>query len=84
MRFIRASVALISVVAGAVVGALNRQAVTIDFAAAAIDTTLGVALLVAVLIGVLVGGLAVAGSGLRLRGRHGSAERQGVARNTEA
>lgn len=77
MRVIRLLIALCFVALGAVVGALNRQVATVDFAAAQISTTLGVALLVALLLGVILGGLAIAASVvLPLRRRVVRLERQ--------
>ncbi|HZX80461.1 MAG TPA: LapA family protein [Lysobacter sp.] len=58
MRFMRALIAIAFLVLGAAVGALNRQPVTVDFGAAMLPTTLGVALIAALLVGVLVGGIA--------------------------
>ena len=49
MRVIRFLVAFACLALGAVVGALNRQFVTIDLGAAYIPTNLGVALIVALL-----------------------------------
>lgn len=60
MRVIRLLFAFACVALGAIVGALNRQVATIDFAAVQVSTTLGVALLAALLLGVVLGGLAIA------------------------
>ena len=77
MRVIRFLVAFACLALGAVVGALNRQLVTIDLGAAYIPTNLGVALIVALLLGVIVGGLAISASlVLPLRRRLARAERQ--------
>ena len=62
MRWIRFVVAIACLVAGAAVGALNRDLVSIDLGIAAVATNTGVALLVALLIGVLAGGLAISAS----------------------
>lgn len=79
MRFIRLLIAFACLMAGAVVGALNRDLIHIDFAIATVTTNLGVGLLVALLIGVLVGGLVISASVvLPLRRRLARAERQHV------
>ena len=62
MRWIRFVVALACLVAGAAIGALNRNAVSIDFGIGVVETNTGVALLVALLVGVLAGGLAISAS----------------------
>ncbi|MCF7220514.1 lipopolysaccharide assembly protein LapA domain-containing protein [Marilutibacter chinensis] len=62
MRLIRLLIALACLVAGAVVGALNRDLVSIDLAFVQVGTTLGVALISALLLGVLLGGLAITAS----------------------
>lgn len=62
MRWIRFVVAIACLVAGAAVGALNRDLVSIDLGITAVATNTGVALLVALLIGVLAGGLAISAS----------------------
>ena len=62
MRWIRFVVAIACLVAGAAVGALNRDLVSIDLGIAAVATNTGVALLVALLVGVLAGGLAISAS----------------------
>ena len=78
MRVFRLLIAFACIALGASLGALNRQAAVIDFGAASVSTTLGVALLVALLLGVLLGGLAIATSVvLPLRRRLARAERQG-------
>lgn len=77
MRFIRFLVALACLLAGAALGALNRDPVSIDLGVVAIATSTGVALLTAVLIGVLVAGLVVSASVvLPLKRRLASLERQ--------
>ncbi|HEV8693243.1 MAG TPA: lipopolysaccharide assembly protein LapA domain-containing protein [Lysobacter sp.] len=79
MQIIRLLIAFACIALGAIVGALNRQATTIDFGAIQISTTLGVALLVALLLGVLLGGLAIAASVvLPLRRRLARIERQRI------
>jgi uncharacterized integral membrane protein len=76
MRVIRLLLALAFIALGAVVGALNRQEVVIDFGALHLSTSLGVALLVALLMGVLLGGTAIAASVvLPLRRRLSRAQR---------
>ena len=62
MRVIRLLVAFAFIALGAIVGALNRQEIAIDFGAFHLSTTLGVALLVALLAGVILGGTAIAAS----------------------
>lgn len=62
MRLFRFLVALTCVLVGAVVGALNRESVSIDFGIGVVTTNLGVALLVALLTGVLIGGAAISAS----------------------
>ncbi|MGH8074503.1 MAG: lipopolysaccharide assembly protein LapA domain-containing protein [Lysobacter sp.] len=77
MRLIRFLVAIACLALGAVVGALNRQLVSIDLGLAHIPTNLGVALIVSLLLGVLIGGLAISASlVLPLRRRLARAERQ--------
>jgi hypothetical protein len=62
MRLIRFLFAFACLALGAVVGALNRQLVSIDLGVVHLPTNLGVALIVSVLLGVLVGGLAISAS----------------------
>ena len=77
MRLIRFLVAFACVALGAVVGALNRQLISIDLGVAHLPTNLGVALIVTLLIGALLGGLAISASlVLPLRRRLARAERQ--------
>ena len=77
MRLIRLLIAIVCLALGAVLGALNRQAVAIDLGAIAITTTLGVALVVTLLVGVVLGGLAISASVvLPLRRRLLRTERQ--------
>lgn len=59
MRLIRILVAFACLATGAIVGALNRGLVQVDFGLVVLTTTLGVALIVSLLLGVLVGGLSV-------------------------
>ena len=76
MRLIRFLVAFACVALGAVVGALNRQLVSIDLGVTHLPTNLGVALIVTLLIGALLGGLAISASlVLPLRRRLARAER---------
>ena len=77
MRFIRFLIAFTCLAVGAIVGALNVQAVDIDFAVGMISAPLGIVLILALLVGVAVGGLAVTASlVLPLRRRLARAERQ--------
>jgi uncharacterized integral membrane protein len=77
MRLIRFLIAFACLAIGAIVGALNRDPVSIDFAIAHVGTTLGVALISALLMGVLLGGLAITASlVLPLRRRLAHAERK--------
>ena len=77
MRLIRILVAFACLATGAIVGALNRDLVQIDFGILVISTTLGIALLVSLLIGVLLGGLAVSAAVvLPLRRRLSRLERE--------
>ena len=77
MRFIRFLIAFACLAVGAIVGALNRQSVAIDFGVGSVPSTLGVVLILALLIGVAVGGLAVTASlVLPLRRRLARSERQ--------
>ncbi len=77
MRFIRFIAALGCLLIGAVVGALNRELVTVDFGLGSIATNLGVALIVALLLGVLAGGMAISASlVLPLRRRLARADRE--------
>ena len=80
MRLIRLLLALAGLALGAVVGALNRQPVSIDLGFAHLPSNLGVALIVALLLGVLLGGLAISASVvLPLRRRLARAERPAAA-----
>ena len=84
MRFIRFLIAFACLALGAIVGALNRQSVVIDFGIGNVPTTLGVVLILALLIGVAVGGLAVTASlVLPLRRRLARADRQHAAPGKE-
>ncbi|ALN91874.1 MULTISPECIES: lipopolysaccharide assembly protein LapA domain-containing protein [Lysobacter] len=77
MRVIRLLIALVFLATGAILGALNRQLVSIDLGIGFIPaTSLGIALIVALLIGALIGGLAISASVvLPLRRRLARAER---------
>jgi len=77
MRVIRLLIALACLAAGAILGALNRQIVSIDLGIGFVPaTSLGIALIVALLLGALIGGLAISASVvLPLRRRLGRAER---------
>lgn len=77
MRLIRLLVAFACLAVGAVIGALNRQLVSVDLGVIHMPTNLGVALIVALLLGVLLGGLAISTSVvLPLRRRLARAQRQ--------
>lgn len=79
MRLIRLLAAVAFLLVGALVGALNRQPVTLDYAAGSVVVPVGAALLAALFAGVLVGGTAVSlGVVLPLRRRLSRLER-GVA-----
>ncbi|ATE71702.1 hypothetical protein AZ78_0806 [Lysobacter capsici AZ78] len=86
MRVIRLLIALVCLAAGAILGALNRQIVSIDLGVGFIPaTSLGIALIVALLIGALIGGLAISASVvLPLRRRLARAQRTAVAPPTIA
>lgn len=60
MRIVRSSFAFFCLVAGAIVGALNRDAVAIDLGPVELHSTLGLSLIGALLFGALIGGAAVA------------------------
>ncbi|MGV8942184.1 MAG: lipopolysaccharide assembly protein LapA domain-containing protein [Lysobacter sp.] len=76
MRLIRILIALACLALGAVVGALNRQPVSIDVGFGYLSSNLGIALIASLLIGVLIGGLAIGASlVLPLRHRLARAER---------
>ncbi|HZH44190.1 MAG TPA: lipopolysaccharide assembly protein LapA domain-containing protein [Lysobacter sp.] len=81
MRLVRLLAAIAFLFAGALIGALNRQPVTLDFALATVAVPLGVALLVALLAGVLIGGTVVSiGVALPMRRRLARAERAAAPR----
>ncbi len=76
MRLIRILIAFACLALGAVVGALNRQPVSIDVGFAYLPSNLGIALIASLLIGVLIGGMAIGVSVvLPLRQRLARAER---------
>lgn len=77
MRLIRVLIALLCLAVGAVLGALNRQSVSIDLGFGFLPpTSLGIVLIVALLAGALIGGLAISASVvLPLRRRLARAER---------
>ena len=56
MRLIRLIAAIACILLGAIVGALNTQAVALDLGIATIRASLGLSVLVALLLGVLLGG----------------------------
>lgn len=60
MRLIRLVAAIACILLGALVGGLNTQRVVLDFGAASVATSLGLALLVALLLGVVAGGTILA------------------------
>lgn len=62
MRLIRFLIAFACLALGAIVGALNRQPVSIDVGFSHVPSNLGVALIAALLVGVLLGGLAISAS----------------------
>ncbi|WP_189453722.1 hypothetical protein [Cognatilysobacter bugurensis] len=72
MRVLRSLFAALGLIAGAAVGALNREAIAIDFGPVALVTTLGIALIGAVLLGTLIGGAAVALGTPGRRPKHGA------------
>ncbi len=59
MRLIRVLIALLCLVIGAAIGALNPQPVSLDLGMATAHATLGVCVLAALLVGVVIGGLAL-------------------------
>jgi putative membrane protein len=59
MRPLRALAALLFLIAGIVLGALNPESTSVDLGMLRIEAGLGVVLLSALLIGVLIGGLAI-------------------------
>lgn len=62
MRVIRFLIAFACLALGAVIGALNRQPVSIDVGFSHIASNLGIVMLACLLIGVLIGGLAISAS----------------------
>ena len=62
MRVIRFLIAFACLALGAVIGALNRQPVSIDVGFGHIASNLGIVMLACLLIGVLIGGLAISAS----------------------
>ena len=62
MRPIRILIAMLCLVAGVAVGALNPQVVEIDLGLAILRPTLGLALLASLLLGAIAGGLAIMAS----------------------
>lgn len=76
MRPIRILIALLCLVAGVAVGALNPEVVEVDLGLAVLRPTLGIALLASLLLGAIAGGLAIMASvllPLRQRRRDGAA-----------
>lgn len=77
MRVIRFLVAIVCLALGAVLGALNRQAVSIDVGFGYVASNLGIVMLGCLLIGVIVGGMAISASVVwPLRRRLANAQRQ--------
>ena len=62
MRPIRILIALLCLVAGVAVGALNPEVVEVDLGLAVLRPTLGIALLASLLLGAIAGGLAIMAS----------------------
>lgn len=62
MRLIRFVVAFVCLLAGAALGALNRDPLSIDLGIVVVATTTGIALLTTLLIGVLAAGLVISAS----------------------
>lgn len=60
MRMVRSIFAFLCLAAGALIGALNRDAVAIDLGPVELHSTLGLSLICALLFGALIGGAAVA------------------------
>ena len=84
MRLVRWLIAVLCLAAGAIVGALNAQAVSLDLGFTVLHATLGVCVLVAFLAGVVVGGLvAVASLAGPLRRNRVGAPAGGVRREGE-
>lgn len=80
MRVIRFLIAVVCLAIGAVLGALNRQAVSIDVGFGHIASNLGIVMLACLLVGVLVGGMAISASVVwPLRRRLVNAQKQGRA-----
>lgn len=79
MRVIRFLVAVVCLAFGAVLGALNRQAVSIDVGFGHVASNLGIVMLGCLLIGVIVGGLAISASVVwPLRRRLANARKQAL------
>lgn len=62
MRLIRFVVAFVCLLAGAALGALNRDPLSIDLGVVVVSTTTGIALLTTLLIGVLAAGMVISAS----------------------
>lgn len=62
MRLIRFFVAFVCLLAGAALGALNRDPVSIDLGIVVVATTTGIALLTTLLVGVLAAGVVISAS----------------------
>ncbi len=62
MRALKALIALLFVIAGVVLGALNQQLVVIDLFFMQYQSHLGLALIISLLLGALIGGVLVSAS----------------------
>lgn len=62
MRVIRFLIGFACLALGAVIGALNRQPVSIDMGFGHLASNLGIVMLACLLVGVLIGGLAISAS----------------------
>ena len=77
MRVIRFLVAIVCLAFGAVLGALNRQVVSIDVGFGHVASNLGIVMLACLLVGVIVGGMAISASVVwPLRRRLANAQKQ--------
>ena len=77
MRVIRFLVAIVCLAFGAVLGALNRQPVSIDVGFGHVASNLGIVMLGCLLVGVIVGGMAISASVVwPLRRRLANVQRQ--------
>lgn len=82
MRFVWIGLIVLFAIVGAVFGALNGEAMLLDFYFVAVNLPKGAALLGALLVGWVAGGLLVwFGVAMRLRGQLGRARRELVRRS---